>query len=372
MSSLGLRMTLASVLLLGWAVAVAVPPGIDAARQVAAADDPARLSDLGLERAFDGKRAAAEIDAALGAGDIELAQSVLDLADERGVAVAAERRARIAAASTGTAAAIRVAGRFAHGFAVGTPDDLAGLAGTLAGDLMVYGDVRDVVRETARMARGEAADELILGLACVGLAITAGTYATFGAGAPARIGISLVKAAGKTGRLSRRLVGALAPTLKAAIDPVALRAALRPMNLLQPAVAVRGVRAAVKADKAQDLVKVAADVGRINGKAGTRATLDALKLADSPKDVARLARLADAKGGRTRAVLKVLGRGAIALSVGLFELASWMFWALLSLVGFVAGLKRSVERMAERSIARGKLRRARRRTQVLASAAAGG
>ena len=37
----------------------------------------------------------------------------------------------------------------------------------------------------SRYVSGEQADEVVLGLACVGIAITAGTYATFGAAAPA-------------------------------------------------------------------------------------------------------------------------------------------------------------------------------------------
>ena len=51
---------------------------------------------------------------------------------------------------------------------------------------------------------GEPADELVLGLAGVGLAVTAGTYASLGAGAPGRIGLTVVKAARKTGRMSAR------------------------------------------------------------------------------------------------------------------------------------------------------------------------
>ena len=61
------------------------------------------------------------------------------------------------------------------------------------------------MREGSRLATGEKADELILGLAGVGLAITAGTYATLGAGTPARVGLSLAKVARKTGRMSADL-----------------------------------------------------------------------------------------------------------------------------------------------------------------------
>ena len=52
------------------------------------------------------------------------------------------------------------------------------------------------------------------------------------------------------------------------------------------------------------------DVAAGGEKAGIRAAKDTLKIAEGPKDVARAARLAEAKGGQTRAILKVLGRGA--------------------------------------------------------------
>jgi hypothetical protein len=360
MHGLKLRLLIAVIGLLAWSAWSLLPLGGEAIRLIAAAEDPVRLTEIALAKRFDAATATREMESALAADDPELAQSFLDLADDRGLALAAELRHRVEAANSSASAAMRAAGRFVDGFVIGAPDDLAGLAGTVTGDLLVYGDIRDIVRETTNWARGEATDELILGLACVGLAITAGTYASLGAGSPARVGVSLLKAAGKTGRLSGNFVRALVRPLRSAVDVAAVRSALGPRAILQPAVAVRSVRSAVKVEKAGGVMRVMRDVGRINSKAGTRAALDGLRLANGPTDVAKLARLADAKGSRTRAVIKLLGRGAIALSVGLFQLASWTFWALLNLLLLVVALKRATERLAERAIHRGKLRRARR------------
>ena len=57
---------------------------------------------------------------------------------------------------------------------------------------------------------------------------------------------------------------------------------------------------------------------------GTRGALDTLKIAEGPKDVARAARLAEAQGGKTRAILKLLGRGALLLTLGAFNFSWWM------------------------------------------------
>jgi hypothetical protein len=109
---------------------------------------------------------------------------------------------------------------------------------------------------------------------------------------------------------------------------------------------------------------VAEDVGKVQAKAGTRAALDGLKLSRGPRDVARISALAAAKGGKTRAILKLAGRSAIMLTVGTFNLAMWIFWALTTALGFVTSLKRMVERATERSCARRRRRRARAQAQL--------
>ena len=172
----------------------------------------------------------------------------------------------MAAGTTAAATTARGVGHFVRGFVIGEPDDLASLAGTATGDLFVYGDARDAVREGWRLARGEEADELILGLACVGLAITAGTYASLGVGAPARIGLSVVKAARKTGRIGAKLSSAVVRAVKESVDGAALKQAFTRAALLRPALAVRAAREAVKVDKAGGLMHLARDVGRVQSK----------------------------------------------------------------------------------------------------------
>jgi hypothetical protein len=200
------------------------------------------------------------------------------------------------------------------------------------------------VREGSRLVEGEQADELLLGLACVGLAVTAGTYASLGVGGPARLGVSALKGARKAGKIGGRLAVWMGRSLREAVDVSALRRAVTPVSLTQPATAVRTAREAIKLDRAGGLVRLMEDTGRVQAKAGMRAAMDGLKIADSPKDMARVARLAEAKGSKTRAILKLGGRAAIALTVGAFNLASWAFSAFLAIFGFCATVKGLTER----------------------------
>ncbi len=208
-------------------------------------------------------------------------------------------------------------------------------------------------------------DELVLGLACAGIALTAGTYASFGAATPARVGLSAVKAARKTGKLGGPMAAWVGRSLREVIDWNALRKAS--FSVAEPAVAVRAVREAVKIEKAGGLTKLIGDVGRVQARAGTKAAMDGLKLARNPAEVAKVAKLAEKKGGKTRAILKTLGRGAILLSVASFNLALWILGAIATLFGFVSSAKAGVERITQRHLDR---KRAERQTRYAAMVAA--
>ena len=88
-----------------------------------------------------------------------------------------------------------------------------------------------------------------------------------------------------------------------------------------------------------------------------------MKLAEGPEDVARLARLAETKGGKTRAILKLAGRSAFALAAAAFDLFGWLFSAVWAVFGFAAAVKRITERTTERYLRW----RKRRRAQVAAA-----
>lgn len=325
-------------------------------------DDPAALSDLELGSALRNNQnlVSENIEAALKGGDADLANSFVELARDRNVKVADDASRRVVDAVADESSSSHFAKRFATGLVTGSADDVASLSGTVAGDLFVFGDVRDVVRETKHLAMGEETDRLVLGLATAGLAVTAATYVTAGGMGPVRAGLSLVKDARKVGRLGEGLAEWAGRSARQVVDTPALEQAVATSSVLRPTDSVSAIRAAFQAEKAGALVRVAKDVGRIGEKAGIRAAQDSLKIAEGPKDIARAARLAEAKGGQTRAIIKVLGRGALLLATGAFELALWLFWALLALFGLLSSIKSATERATQAWLDRKKARRLRR------------
>jgi hypothetical protein len=343
-------------------LALVAPRARDAFAILAAQDDPADLADLQVNSAMRNNPAlvADNIEAALKEGDADLAASFVELARERNIAVSDDLSKRVSDAVTETNSSSHFAKRFATGLVTGNADDVASLSGTVAGDLFVFGDIRDVVREGKHLAMGEETDRLVLGLAAAGLAVTAATYVSVGGAAPLRAGLTMVKDARKVGRLGEGLTEWAGRSAREVVDAPVLQQAVATGSVLRPSETVSAIKAAFRAEKAGALVRLAKDVGRVGEKAGARGALDTLRIAEGPKDVARAARLAESKGGQTRAILKILGRGALLLAAGAFNLSMWVFGALLALFGFLSSIKATAERATESWLRRKKARRLRK------------
>jgi len=343
------------------------PHAREAGAVVLAQDDPAELSDVRIDAVLQKNQSqknqsdvAEQIEAALAAGDADLANSFVSLATEKNVPVTDELSRRVAGAVAEENSSAHFAKRFATGLVTGVADDAASLSGTVTGDLFVFGDIRDIVREGKHLAMCEDTDRLVLGLATAGLAVTAATYVSVGGATPVRAGLTLVKDARKVGRLGEGVAEWAGRSARDVVDTPVLQRAVASGSVMRPGETVSAIKAAFRAEKAGGLVRLAKDVGRVTERAGTRGALDTLKIAEGPKDVTRAARLAAAKGGQTRAILKILGRGALLLTAGAFNLTLWVFSALVALFGFLSSIKATTERATQAWLDRTKARRLRR------------
>jgi hypothetical protein len=338
------------------------PHAREAGAILAAQDDPADLADLQLNSTLRNNPGivADNIEAALASGDADLAASFAELAREKNVPLSEELSRRVSDAVTEEGSSSHFAKRFASGLVTGNADDVASLSGTVAGDLFVFGDIRDVVREGKHLAMGEDTDRLVLGLAAAGLVVTAATYVSVGGVAPVRAGLTLVKDARKVGRLGEGLTEWAGRSAREVVNAPMLQNAVASGSVLRPGQTMTAIRAAFRAEKAGALVRLAKDVGRVGEKAGMRAAQDTLKIAENPQDVARAARLAESKGGQTRAFLKIFGRGALLLAAGAFNLTMWVFGALFALFGLLSSIKATTERLTQSWLNARKARRLRR------------
>jgi len=337
------------------------PHARDAGAILLSQDDPAQLSDAQVQLTLrtDPDAVDRNIRHALDEKDSDLAQSFVDLAAANNVAVGPEMSSRVTEAIANDSSASHVAKRFVTGLVTGDASDVASFSGTVSGDLFVFGDIRDVVREGKHLAMGEETDHVVLGLAATGIAITAATYVSVGGALPARAGLTLVKDARKVGRLGAGLTEWAGRSARGIVDGPMLQKAVATGSLARPGQTISAVKAAFKAERAAALVRVAKDVGRVSDKAGMRGALDTLRVAQGPKDISRAAKLAESKGSQTRALVKLFGRGALLLTAGAFNLAMWLVWALLALIGFLCSIKATAENLTLAWLRRRKAKRVR-------------
>jgi hypothetical protein len=318
--------------------AMIAPPALQNWQLQQAKDDPAKLSQLRLAGFVTQDRIAGEIDRAIAAGDLGLAESFVALAIERGIAIAPERIARTEALKANALA--QAVSDFGHGFIAGERESDAAFAGALVGDISGFGDLRDLAREGRKFIDGELTDETVLALAVVGLAITAATWVSLGGGLPARGGVSAVKAASKAKLLSPVLTANLGRMAAGAVDRPALATSLGAAARLDLAAAKAAAGGIVRPAALARFTTLGQDAGALHARTGQRGLRQVLAIAEDAGDVGRAAKLVAAKPSTARAVLKLLGRSALVLGALSLQAVGWM----LALLAYALAIAMAAQR----------------------------
>ena len=279
--------------------------------------------EVAIEREFSEAAPSGQLDArttaALDAGDISLARGLVDLALEFGRPLPPETAARLAEAEGPAAVALRNAEGAARGFVTGEIDGSAALAGALAADLTVIGDLRDIARETAKIAAGEDHSALILGLAAAGIAATAATYASAGGASPIRVGVSILKAARRTGAMTAEFAADLG-------------------RRLSTGAARGGDEAAQGARRLSALSGAATEMWAVSSAVGAAETVRLMKYVRTVDDLPELRHFAERFGARSRAVAELTGRASLKAFRTTIRLTEVLLAHLLAIVAWFGSL----------------------------------
>ncbi len=313
-------------------VLVAFISGLLLSPNVAAA---VKMADLATQGAYaeiqlqqvPPERYATEIAAALDAGDATLARSLAALAASRNIPVPPELTERIA-----NLPAVDIGATFGAGWNCvvnGDFDSEAGFACVVATDLTGIGDVRDLVGEGGKFIAGQPVDYFTLGIASVGLGLTAATISSLGAVAPLRMGASFIKATHRVGKLPPRLTAQIATALQRGINRPALDEAITLATSMRLGDLGRPLSRLFNPRSVRLVSNLAEDFGTIGKAGGVRAMRLSVETAETAGDVRRLARVANTYGDGYVGVIKLVGRGALRLGQLFFTIVGWLVGALL-------------------------------------------
>nr|WP_272211844.1 hypothetical protein [Marinicella sp. W31]MDC2877732.1 hypothetical protein [Marinicella sp. W31] len=299
-----------------------VPNGISAARLIGAYDDPVAITEYRLDRLPPEQYEVAILEALAGE-DPDLAASILALADSRGIRIDGALRDRTEVAVSNQNSIGNQLSDLFEGALTGRPDSAAGLVGAIVTDLTTVGDVRDIIIEGGAYLSGEDYDPFILGISVAGLGITGAVILSAGSATTAKVGTSALKAAGKAGALTAPLRRSFTRLSRQAVNAPALRTAVPMLKRGNVPAASRALSSSLNAKPLMRIQDAAANVGTVMTKQGLRAGTDMLKVADTPADLTRLGKLSARVGKHFRAILFLLGSGAVTLTGLFLTAAGW-------------------------------------------------
>ena len=204
---------------------------------------------------------------------------------------------------------IKNTSEFTTGFIKGESANLAGIAGAVAADFTVVGDLRDLRKEYLKYQAKQPINELIVVLSGSGIGLTALTIGSLGAAAPAKTGVSTIKLALKSQRLTGRFQKQILKLGRKVFDwPLFTRLIKQDKSLLNMR---RAVKKAFRPKAMKPLNDMATKVNAIRKSSSTVDTLYMLKYVDNTTDLLRLEKVTVKHGAKTKGLFKLLGKGVI-------------------------------------------------------------
>lgn len=323
-----------------------------------------------------------EIEQELAENNIAEAQSLVELAKKYNIQLPDELIKRTEESYFGQS--YRYSKDFATGFLYGEISSIPSAIGSVTSDLVIYGDLRDVVTEGTKLIKGEDYDSITLGFAAFGVTsstIALSSWITAGSGVTTPIavaateldeGASIIKNANKGHNLSKPMLNTLRKASSNVIEVKNLKKALSGSESILKMPSISSLRKVIsevdyaklvrgdlsdinKIMKQANPVDLVALKKRFGGIVNTKATgelqnlagetgslvktggfftaMCALRYADNAKDLGKINKLAKHFGENTAAILKLLGKSAFKLG----KLVYWIISVMISMIIWLLG-----------------------------------
>jgi hypothetical protein len=201
----------------------------------------------------------------------------------------------------------RSVGNGIKGFVTGEMDGVSGTLGVITSDFTSFGDFRDFIIQTNHFVNNEETDKIVYALSAIGAVTSVATFTSLGAISGVDVGVSIIKNAKKSQKLSPKFINLIGNRLDEVIDI----SKIKNVDSLNPIRIKEVLISSVKKDKFVKLSDELSDIKKITKNTGVVDATDVMKYADSFEDVKKLSRLSSDFGKNTKAILEILGQGAL-------------------------------------------------------------
>ncbi len=202
--------------------------------------------------------------------------------------------------------------------------------------MTLYGDLRDLAKEGNKFVHDQPYDQVILGMAAIGVGLSASQLFSFGATTPAKVGASVVKAAKKMGKLSKSFIHIVSSKLSKAID----FKALKKIDFSSISAIKKETKRIEKSLNTPYIRKAFKNIDTIKNNTGSYAdTIALLKYVDDPKDLRRVSNISKKYKKNTKAVFKVLGKDIIkGIVKGSKRIVKWTSLLIAQLISLLISI----------------------------------
>jgi len=227
---------------------------------------------------------------------------------------------------------------FTSGFLDGESQSVLGMSGSIASDLTLYGDLRDLKKEGSKYIDDAPYDAFILNISLVGIGLSASQLFSVGVATPLKVGASVFKVAKKTGKLTKPFTKVLSKRLSKTVDTKLLKR-LEFNSIFKLENTTKTIAKSVDLKPVKTLFN---NVNLIKTNTSMVDTISLMKYVDTPKELKQIGKISNTYKTNTKGVMKVLGKGALRAGKSVMKWTSKLIWGLIglvtSLLGFVSML----------------------------------
>jgi hypothetical protein len=286
---------------------------------------------------IDAKTLHTEITEAINKGHFDEARMYIDIAKQHGYSLYYDQyQQQLLEQDTNVRKIKDNVGNFVGGFVSGTGSSSAGVAGAIAADFTVVGDVRDLHTEYNHYKADEPVDELVATLSGIGIGLTALAIGTAGSAAPAKAGVSVIKMAKKMRQLTPSFQKELLNTASNVFKWKGfIKATQNGKGITN---VVHAAKKAYNPQAIKPLKKMAGQVSQIRKSTSVADTLQMMKYVKSTKDLQHLSKVSTKHGKNTKGYLKLLGITVLRGGKIITKTAAFIISLISSLISFIFSL----------------------------------
>lgn len=222
---------------------------------------------------------------------------------------------------------------FSSGFLNGEATSALGMSGSIASDLTLYGDLRDLKKQGSKYMNDMPYDAFILNISLVGIGLSASQLLSAGAATPLKVGASVLKVAKKTGKLTKPFTKVLSKRLSKTVDTKLLKT-LEFNSIFKLENTTKTIAKSIDLKPVKSLFN---DVNIIKTNTSMVDTISLMKYVHTPKELKQIGKISKTYKANTKGVMKVLEKGALRAGKSVIKITAKLIWGVLGLLGSLLG-----------------------------------